>query len=129
MCRHGYSKAAFEETTLAEMGSMVIDINIRGVFATTQPALKHMKDGGRIIMIGSAVGERSAVAPGLVPYAWPRRELSRCSLRRYLQGREPGHQRSTTFSPGPIDTDLNPPSGDLGGTAEGCHGARPLWAR
>src|SRR5246127_2837769 len=57
----------FEETTLEEM-DRVIDINIRGVFATTQAALKHMKDGGRIIMVGSAVGER-AIAPGLVPYA------------------------------------------------------------
>jgi 3-oxoacyl-[acyl-carrier protein] reductase len=58
---------SFEETTLEEM-DRVIDINIRGVFATTQAALKHMKEGGRIIMVGSAVGER-AVAPGLVPYA------------------------------------------------------------
>src|ERR1700723_3575169 len=57
----------FEETPQEEM-DRVIDINIRGVFATTQAALKHMKDGGRIIMVGSAVGERAA-APGLVPYA------------------------------------------------------------
>src|SRR5713226_183225 len=58
---------SFEETTLEEM-DRVIDINIRGVFVATQAALKHMTEGGRIIMIGSAVGER-AVAPGLVPYA------------------------------------------------------------
>src|ERR1700704_2451933 len=57
----------FEEATLEEM-DRVIDINIRGVFVATQAALKHMKSGGRIIMIGSAVGERVA-APGLVPYA------------------------------------------------------------
>src|SRR5712671_8113648 len=57
----------FEQTTLEEM-DRVLDINIRGVFVATQAALKHMNDGGRIIMIGSAVGER-AVAPGLVPYA------------------------------------------------------------
>src|SRR6202051_4433839 len=57
----------FEETTLEEM-DRVIDINVRGVFIATQAALKHMKSGGRIIMVGSAVGER-AVAPGLVPYA------------------------------------------------------------
>src|SRR5258706_8971567 len=57
----------FEEATLEEM-DRVIDINIRGVFAATQAALKHMKSGGRVIMVGSAVGER-AVAPGLVPYA------------------------------------------------------------
>jgi 3-oxoacyl-[acyl-carrier protein] reductase len=71
----------FEETTLEEM-DRVIDINIRGVFATTQAALKHMKNGGRIIMVGSAVGER-AVAPGLVPYA---------------ATKGAGASRSTTFS-------------------------------
>src|SRR6202158_5398549 len=47
----------FEETTLEEM-DRVIDINIRGVFATTPAALRQMNDGGRIISIGSAVGER-----------------------------------------------------------------------
>jgi len=57
----------FEEATQEEM-DRVVDINVRGVFATTQAALKHMKGGGRIIMVGSAMGE-SAVAPGLVPYA------------------------------------------------------------
>src|SRR5271163_1352206 len=41
----------FEETTQEEM-DRVLDINVRGVFATTQAALKHMKDGGRIIMVG-----------------------------------------------------------------------------
>src|SRR5204862_1300600 len=57
----------FEETTLEEMDRM-IDINIRGAFVATQAALKHMKDGGRIIMIGSCVGERM-MTPGLVPYS------------------------------------------------------------
>src|ERR1700757_4085269 len=42
----------FEETTLEEM-DRVLDINIRGVFATTQAAPKHMKDGGSIINIVS----------------------------------------------------------------------------
>src|ERR1700674_1554931 len=55
----------FEETTLEELDRL-IDINIRGVFVATQAALKHMKSGGRIISIGSAVGER-ALTPGLVP--------------------------------------------------------------
>src|ERR1700752_4934394 len=57
----------FEEATLEEM-DRVIDINIRGVFVATQAALKHMRDGGRIITIGSAVGER-VLTPDLVPYA------------------------------------------------------------
>src|SRR5207253_2600559 len=46
----------FEETSLEELDRL-IDVNVRGVFAATQAALKHMKSGGRIISIGSAVGE------------------------------------------------------------------------
>src|ERR1700741_2876626 len=57
----------FEETTLEELDRLIA-INVRGVYVATQAALKHMKAGGRVIMIGSAVGERVA-APGLVPYA------------------------------------------------------------
>ena len=57
----------FEETTLEEM-DRVIDINVRGVFLATQAALKHMKSGGRVIMIGSSVGEHVLV-PGLVAYS------------------------------------------------------------
>ena len=78
----------FEQSTLQEM-DRVLDINVRGVFATTQAALKHMKDGGRIIMVGSAVGER-AVAPGLVPYA-----ATKGAVKMFTQalsrGREPGY--------------------------------------
>jgi 3-oxoacyl-[acyl-carrier protein] reductase len=68
---------AFEESTLEEM-DRVLDINVRGVFVATQAALKHMKDGGRIIMIGSAVGERVLV-PGLVPYSATNGAVKMCS--------------------------------------------------
>jgi 3-oxoacyl-[acyl-carrier protein] reductase len=99
----------FEETTLEEMDH-VIDINLRGVFATTQAALKHMKDGGRIIMIGSAVGER-VQTPGLVPYS-----ATKGAVKIFTQGlsREVGGRGITVnnVQPGPIDTDLNPASGD-----------------
>src|ERR1700738_4694957 len=57
----------FEETTTEEM-NRVIDINVRGILATTQAALKPLKGGGRIISIGSAVGERVQV-PGLLAYS------------------------------------------------------------
>ena len=40
----------FEEATLEEM-DRVLNINVRGVYVATQAALKHMKSGGRIIMI------------------------------------------------------------------------------
>ena len=95
----------FEETTLEEM-DRVININVRGVFVATQAALKHMKSGGRIIMIGSAVGERVA-APGLVPYAG-----TKGAVKMFTQAlaREIGSRGITVnnVQPGPIDTDLNP---------------------
>ena len=99
----------FEEATLEEI-DRVIDINIRGVYVATQAALKHMKSGGRIIMIGSAVGERVA-APGLVPYAG-----TKGAVKMFTQAlaREIGGRGITVnnVQPGPIDTDLNPASGD-----------------
>src|SRR5580765_2479187 len=99
----------FEEATLEEM-DRVIDINIRGVFVATQSALKHMKSGGRIIMIGSAVGERVA-APGLVPYAG-----TKGAVKMFTQAlaREIGNRGITVnnVQPGPIDTELNPATGD-----------------
>ena len=99
----------FVESTLEEM-DRVLDINVRGVFVATQAALKHMTEGGRIIMIGSAVGER-AVAPGLVPYA-----ATKGAVKMFTQAlsREVGSRGITVnnVQPGPIDTDLNPASGD-----------------
>ena len=99
----------FEETTLEEL-DRVIDINVRGVFITTQAALKHMNDGGRIVMIGSCVGERM-MTPGLVPYS-----ATKGAIRMFTQGlsREVGDRGITVnnIQPGPIDTDLNPAAGE-----------------
>jgi 3-oxoacyl-[acyl-carrier protein] reductase len=99
----------FEEATRAEL-DRVIDINIRGAFFATQAALKQMKSGGRIIMIGSCVGERN-MTPDLVPYA-----ATKAAVKMFTQGlsREVGARGITVnnVQPGPIDTDLNPAEGD-----------------
>ena len=99
----------FEETPLEEL-DRVIDINVRGVLVATQAALKHLKSGGRIIMIGSCVGERM-LTPGLVPYS-----ATKGAVKMFTQGlsREVGKRGITVnnIQPGPIDTDLNPASGD-----------------
>ena len=99
----------FEDSTLEEI-DRVIDINVRGVFVATQEALKHMKDGGRIINIGSCVGERM-LTPGLVPYS-----ATKGAVKMFTQGlsREVGSRAITVnnVQPGPIDTDLNPAAGD-----------------
>jgi 3-oxoacyl-[acyl-carrier protein] reductase len=99
----------FEETTLEEMDRM-IDINLRGILVATQAALKHLKSGGRIIMIGSCVGER-VMTPGLVAYG-----ATKGAVKMFTQGlsREVGGRGITVnnVQPGPIDTELNPAAGD-----------------
>ena len=99
----------FEETTLEEMDRL-LNINVRGVFIATQAALKHMKSGGRIIMIGSCVGER-VMTPGLVPYS-----ATKGAVKMFAQAlsREVGSRSITVnnVQPGPIDTELNPAAGE-----------------
>ena len=99
----------FEEATLEEL-DQVINLNLRGVFIATQAALKHLPDGGRIIMIGSCVGERN-MTPGLAAYA-----ATKGAVKMFTQGlsREVGSRGITVnnVQPGPIDTDLNPAAGD-----------------
>src|SRR5271163_2152586 len=99
----------FEDATLAEL-DYLIALNIRGTFIATQAALKQMKSGGRIIMIGSCVGERN-MTPGLAAYA-----ATKGAVKMFAQSlsREVGSRGITVnnVQPGPINTDLNPASGD-----------------
>jgi 3-oxoacyl-[acyl-carrier protein] reductase len=98
----------FEEATLEEF-NQIIDINFRGVLVATQAVLKYMPDGGRIISIGSCVGERN-MTPGLTAYA-----ATKGAVKMFTQGlsREVGSRGITVnnVQPGPIDTDLNPAAG------------------
>jgi 3-oxoacyl-[acyl-carrier protein] reductase len=68
-----------------------------------------MNDGGRIIMIGSAVGERVLV-PGLVPYS-----ATKGAVKIFTQALSREVGRGITVNnvqPGPIDSELNPAAGD-----------------
>src|ERR1700681_1356595 len=99
----------FEDTTL-EGRDRINDINGPGSLGGREAALKHMNDGGPIIMIGSAAGER-ALTPGLVPYS-----ATKGAVKMFAQGlsREVGTRGITVnnIQPGPIDTDLNPAAAD-----------------
>ena len=109
-----------EETTLADF-DRVFAVNVRGTFVATQAALKHIKSGGRIIMIGSCLGER-VFFPGMAPYS-----ATKGAIKMFTQGlaRELGSRGVTVnnVQPGPIDTDLNPASGEW---AAGQKAAVPL---
>lgn len=99
----------FEEATIEELDH-VLNLNVRSVFIITQAVLKHMNDGGRIVNIGSCVGERN-MTPGLAAYG-----ATKAAVKLFTQGlsREVGNRGITVnnVQPGPIDTDLNPASGE-----------------
>jgi 3-oxoacyl-[acyl-carrier protein] reductase len=99
----------FEETTLEEM-DRVININLRSVFVVTQAVLKRMNNNGRIIIIGSCVGERN-LTPGLTAYA-----ATKGAVKMFTQSlsREVRNRGITVNNVqlGPIDTRLNPADGD-----------------
>jgi 3-oxoacyl-[acyl-carrier protein] reductase len=108
---------SFEESTIEEM-DQVFAINVRGTLVATHAALKHMKRGGRIIMIGSCVGER-AVLTGMVPYS-----ATKGAVKMFTQAlsRELGSRGITVnnVQPGPIDTDLNPAAGEWAVPQKSC---------
>jgi len=83
-----------------------IAINVRAVFVATQAAVRHMKEGGRIINIGSCNAERMPF-PGGGVYA-----MSKSALVGLVKGlaRDLGGRGITinNVQPGPIDTEMNP---------------------
>ena len=94
-----------EDFKLADF-DRTLAINVRAVFVATQAAVKHMKDGGRIINIGSTNAERMPFAGGGV-YA-----MSKSALQGLVQGfaRDLGPRGITinNVQPGPVNTEMNP---------------------
>ncbi|MEH1869208.1 MAG: 3-oxoacyl-ACP reductase family protein [Nostoc sp.] len=99
-----------DDFTLADF-DRTFAINVRAVFVATQAAVKHMKEGGRIINIGSTNAERMPFAGGGV-YA-----MSKSALQGLVQGlsRDLGPRGITinNVQPGPIATDMNPSEGEF----------------
>jgi 3-oxoacyl-[acyl-carrier protein] reductase len=90
-------------------------INVGGVAAAVRAAAPLMGDGGRIISIGSVVGDTSPF-PGIADYA-----ATKGAVAAYTRGwaRDLGPKGITVnnVQPGPIDTDMNPANnGDFSGT-------------
>lgn len=92
-------------------------INVRSVFIATQAAAAHMKEGGRIINIGSTNADRMPFAGGGV-YA-----MSKSALVGLTKGlaRDLGPRGITVnnVQPGPVDTDMNPANSDFAETLLG----------
>jgi NAD(P)-dependent dehydrogenase (short-subunit alcohol dehydrogenase family) len=101
--------ASFDDTTLDEM-ERYWTINIRAAIVASHVALKYMGVGGRIINIGSCLAER-VPGPGLTLYS-----MTKAALVGFTKGlaRDLGPRGITVnnIEPGPIDTDMNPATGE-----------------
>ncbi len=102
--------APIDEYRLEDYQRM-IDVNITGVFLATQEAVRHMKNGGRVIHIGSSMTRYAAFGTASV-YTLTKGAVS--GFNRSL-ARDVGPRGITvnTVHPGPTDTDMNPASGPV----------------
>lgn len=94
----------FEETT-EEQFDYHYDINVKGLFFTTQKAFPRLRDNGRIINISSVVSR--LVFPGVVAYASTKGAVDTFSLQIAPFAAERGITVNI-LAPGAIDTDMNP---------------------
>lgn len=108
--------APLEQFSLEDFDRTVA-VNIRSVFVASQAAARHMQEGGRIINIGSTNAQRMPFAGGAA-YA-----MSKSALVGLVKGlaRDLGPRGITVnnVAPGPVDTDMNPETGDFAGAMHG----------
>jgi len=108
--------APIDEFKLAEFDRLIA-VNVRGVFVAVQEAARHMKQGGRIINIGSVNSDLMPFAGGSV-YA-----LTKGAVASFTRGlaRDLGPRGITVnnIQPGPVDTDMNPSDGPFAETLKG----------
>lgn len=96
---------------LIEEFDRLVAVNIKGVFVATQETVRHMGEGGRIIMIGSVSSDSMPLTGGSI-YG-----LTKGAIASFTRGlaRDLGSRGITVnnIQPGPIETDMNPADGDF----------------
>ena len=89
----------------------LIDVNIRAPYHAAVEGARGMRDGGRIVLIGSTNGDRTPF-PGAAAYG-----MSKSALQGLARGlsRDLGPRGITVnvVQPGPTDTDMNPAAGPM----------------
>ncbi|WP_369200512.1 SDR family NAD(P)-dependent oxidoreductase [Streptomyces sp. PU-14G] len=104
-----FPSGPLEDITLDEI-DRTLAIHVRAVLLATQAAVGHMREGGRVVTIGSNLAER-VLGSGITLYA-----ASKSALIGLTKGlaRDLGPRGITAnlVQPGSTDTDMNPADGD-----------------
>jgi cyclic-di-GMP-binding biofilm dispersal mediator protein len=100
----------------------MIRINVNAPYHAAVEAARQMPQGGRIIVIGSNVGDHTGF-PGIAAYT-----LTKAAVQGLVRGlaRDFGPRGISinAVQPGPVDTDMNPADGALKDTLHGLMALR-----
>jgi 3-oxoacyl-[acyl-carrier protein] reductase len=84
--------------------NLMLDINIRGVFLSVQAAVPHLKDGGRVITIGSNVAISTGL-PGTSVYQFTKAAVA-AMVKGLALDLAPRRITVNNIQPGPTKTDM-----------------------
>ena len=118
-----YLPAALGDSSEADFDK-TFDVNVKSMFLVTKQALDRLPDGGRVINIGSIVGERVPF-PGASVYAASKFAVTGFT-RAWARELAPRQITVNDVQPGPIDTDMNPADAAKNPAADFLRGAIPL---
>lgn len=99
-----------DEVSLADL-EKTMATNVTGVFVATQEAVRHMRSGGRVIHIGSAMTRYAAFA-GISLYTMSKAAISGFN-RSLVRDLGPRGITSNIVHPGSTDTDMNPANSEM----------------
>ena len=102
-----------DELSLDEF-DRIVAVNIRAVFIAAQEAARYMKEGGRIITIGSINADRMPIAGGTI-YGMSKAAVAGLT-RGLARDLAPRGITVNVVQPGPVDTDMNPATGPFAET-------------
>lgn len=88
----------------------LLDVNVRGVWHTTSAAVPHLRDGGRIVNVGSFFSER-VPHPGVSAYGMTKHAVAGMT-KGWARDLAPRRITVNTVEPGSIETEANPDEGD-----------------
>lgn len=108
----GIAEFATIDATTADSFAHQVAVNVGGVFHGGLAAARLMRDGGRMVVIGSVAAHGTRL-PGTAVYGATKAAVAGLA-RGWARDLGPRNILVNVIEPGPIDTELNPDDGETG---------------